>query len=109
MRPTERRSGPATNGPAPENSTATKFDTDSTPFDDLGGRPSPSEPPHGRLCTPRCRELAVPSPLVRERPPAVACPWCGAAPGIACHLVADRRRPLRVFGRSHPSRLEAAA
>lgn len=66
---------------------------------------------HGPICTPLCRQLAVPSPLDRpHRPPAVPCPHCGAPAGVACELVGPgRRRPLTVFGRFHPSRMEIAA
>lgn len=64
-------------------------------------------------CTPTCRDVAVPSPYDRDRPPPVACPWCGAAPGVACEVRSSRGRrghaPLRTFGRFHPSRLEVAA
>ncbi|WP_456238082.1 zinc finger domain-containing protein [Nocardioides okcheonensis] len=61
------------------------------------------------MCSPACRDVAVPSPYDRERPPMVRCTWCGAEPGVACTVRSSRRRqPLTVFGRFHPSRLEAA-
>lgn len=65
---------------------------------------------HGNECTPACRDLAVPSPYDRERPPGVACPHCGAAPWVACHIVGPGKvRRLERFGRFHPSRLELAS
>ena len=67
---------------------------------------------HGLECDRECRDLAVPSPYVRDRAPMVACPHCGAHPGVACHVVGARRKrvlPLVVFGRNHPSRLEPAS
>lgn len=81
-------------------------------WDELGGRSFERDGSayHGRDCTPLCKELAARSPLVRDRPPAVRCPWCGAEPGVACHVAlrGGRRMPLRVAGRAHPSRLEVA-
>lgn len=62
---------------------------------------------HGMECTPECQARAVPSPYGRDRPPAAACPWCGARPGAACATVGRLRRPLVAFGRSHPSRAGA--
>lgn len=60
-----------------------------------------------RICDPTCRDAAVPSPLVRDRPPQVPCKNCGAAAGVACTVRGPgRRRALTRFGRSHPSRLE---
>lgn len=65
---------------------------------------------HGRDCTSACRERAVPSTLARaDRPRAWPCPFCGAPAGVACHLRAHSRQPLRRFGRCHPSRMEVAA
>lgn len=35
----------------------------------------------------------------RPVPPDVACPWCGAEPGTACHAITSsrrRRRPPRI-------------
>jgi len=62
------------------------------------------------LCTSRCAEFAVPSPLLRDRPPTIRCDWCGAPPGVACTWRAPggRVRPLSVYGRFHPSRLKEA-
>lgn len=65
--------------------------------------------PHGSACTWRCRELSIPSPLDRDRPPFVPCPHCGAAAGVACTVVGPYRKPLSRFGRFHPSRLAVAA
>jgi hypothetical protein len=42
---------------------------------------------------------------VRPRPPAVECPWCGAAPSEPC-TVRGTDKPLRA---PHPSRLEAVS
>lgn len=65
---------------------------------------------HGKLCTPRCKELAAPSRLTRpNRPPAVECPHCGADAGSACLTVARHRHRLTTAGPFHPSRLEAAS
>ena len=65
---------------------------------------------HGRKCKPICRELATPSPIDRERPPAIPCTHCGAEAGIACTLAGPgNKRPLKVYGRFHPSRLEVAS
>src|SRR5687768_360416 len=64
-------------------------------------------------CSPTCRDVAAPSPYDRDRPPLVACTWCGASPGEACVALSSRGRrsrlPLRTFGRTHPSRLGVAA
>ncbi|WP_460819823.1 zinc finger domain-containing protein [Nocardioides korecus] len=44
-------------------------------------------------------------------PPPVTCPWCGAAPGLACHVLGPRRgwRLLKEPTRCHPSRLKVGA
>ena len=62
-----------------------------------------------RICGQACRDGRVPSPLDRDRPPLVPCENCGAQPGVACSARGPvRGRLLTRFGRSHPSRLEAA-
>jgi hypothetical protein len=72
------------------------------------------DPHHDSVeCKPLCRELAVPSPLGRDTPPAVRCPHCGAASGVACFVpgrwTRRHQRPLVRFGRFHPCRLELIA
>jgi hypothetical protein len=66
---------------------------------------------HGRVCTQKCKDDAIPSPLNRpDRPPAIPCRWCRAPAGVACFVkVKGRKRPLTVFGRFHASRLQEAA
>lgn len=64
--------------------------------------PAPAFEDH-RVCTAECFHNAVPSPLIRERPPAVNCDWCGAPPGVACTW---RGHPL---ARPHPCRIQGAA
>lgn len=64
---------------------------------------------HGRTCVQACKDNAVLTPLVRDRPPMVPCPRCGAEAGVACTLRSNRRQRLERFGPAHPSRLEVAA
>lgn len=75
-------------------------------FHELGGREY-HDPEHGRDCTPRCAQEAVSSPLDRERPPQLPCPFCQAPAGVACRTLTGH--PLTVFGRFHPSRLQGVA
>lgn len=63
---------------------------------------------HGPLCEPTCKAEAVTSPLERDRPPAIKCPHCGAEAGQACMTLTRRQHYLAFFGRSHPSRFDAA-
>lgn len=97
----ERDRRPGTNRTA-QVSTATKTGTIVTEIARLAGSP------HSRFCDATCTERTVTSPLERDRPPAVACPWCGAPPLMAC-TIPGRRLPLTVAGRFHPSRLEVAS
>jgi len=64
---------------------------------------------HGTLCTSKCVQGAVSSPLSRTRPPDVPCAHCNAPAGVARYVRGRPRKPLQVFGRFHLSRLELAA
>lgn len=79
-------------------------------WSDLGGAPPADDEQscHGTYCTPRCAELAVPSPWNRPKHPAVRCEWCGALPGCPCTpLIRDGRRRPWTYGKVHPSRRAA--
>lgn len=65
---------------------------------------------HGSHCTPMCNEVAVPSPLNRQRSFLwVDCPWCGAEAGKDCTVGVSGKARRRRLSEPHPARKQVAA